>query len=45
MEKGLKVSGTTWKTTVVASGTDAVAPKYQHSKTGATWSGRGRAPA
>jgi len=42
--KGLDVSGTTGKTKVVANGNDAVAPKYQHPKTGATWSGRGRAP-
>jgi DNA-binding protein H-NS len=42
--KGLDVSGTTGKTEVVANGNDAVAPKYQHPKTGATWSGRGRAP-
>ena len=41
--KGLKVSGTTGKTKVVASGKDPVAPKYQHPKSGATWGGRGRA--
>jgi DNA-binding protein H-NS len=43
--KGLKVSAAAGKTKAAAGVKAKAAPKYQHPKTGATWTGHGRAPA
>ncbi|ASV96773.1 H-NS family nucleoid-associated regulatory protein [Paraburkholderia aromaticivorans] len=43
--KGLKVSAAAGMTRAAIDKKTKAAPKYQHPKTGATWSGRGRAPA
>ena len=42
---GLKVGAAASKTEVVSTVKAKAAPKYQHPKTGATWTGHGRAPA
>jgi DNA-binding protein H-NS len=42
--KGLKVSADAGKTKVADVTKTKAAPKYQHPKTGATWTGHGRAP-
>lgn len=43
--KGQKVSAAAGKTKIVDGTKAKAAPKYQHPKTGATWTGHGRAPA
>ncbi|QCP48321.1 histone [Trinickia violacea] len=43
--KGLTVGAAANKTNAATGEKAKVAPKYQHPKTGATWTGRGRAPA
>ncbi|MFL9889383.1 H-NS family nucleoid-associated regulatory protein [Paraburkholderia sp. RL17-383-BIF-A] len=43
--KGLKVSTAAGKTKIADVTKTKAAPKYQHPKTGATWTGHGRAPA
>ena len=43
--KGLTVGTAAYKTNAATGEKAKVAPKYQHPKTGATWTGRGRAPA
>jgi DNA-binding protein H-NS len=43
--KGLKVSPAAGKTRAAPGDKPKSVPKYQHPKTGATWTGRGRAPA
>jgi DNA-binding protein H-NS len=43
--KGQKVSAAAGKTKVADVTRAKAAPKYQHPKTGATWTGHGRAPA
>ncbi|MFM0132772.1 H-NS family nucleoid-associated regulatory protein [Paraburkholderia sediminicola] len=42
--KGQKVSAAAGKTRIVGGVKVKAAPKYQHPKTGATWTGHGRAP-
>ncbi|MFM0031874.1 H-NS histone family protein [Paraburkholderia madseniana] len=43
--KGPKVSAAAGKTRTTTGEKTKAPPKYQHPKTGATWAGRGRAPA
>ncbi|WP_206996781.1 H-NS family nucleoid-associated regulatory protein [Trinickia mobilis] len=43
--KGMSAGVAAGKTKAASDGTGKVAPKYLHPKTGATWTGRGRAPA
>ncbi|ASV96729.1 H-NS family nucleoid-associated regulatory protein [Paraburkholderia aromaticivorans] len=43
--KGQKVSAAAGRTKVANVAKTKTAPKYQHPKTGATWTGHGRAPA
>lgn len=44
LAKGQKIGAAAGKTKATAGVKASVAPKYQHPKTGATWTGRGRAP-